>query len=83
MAKYVPGRLLRVNGRWSLTHNWLTGVDTLTTACGLTYEAGEIYDGDEEVEVFVKALPEEPAFLRCRGCFAEGTGIVDRHAGEG
>jgi hypothetical protein len=74
MPIYIPGRLLRSNGRWSLTHAWEQGADSLATKCGAVYEPEEVYDGPDVEEVFVTEAPGEPSFLRCGECFPDGTG---------
>ena len=66
--EYTAGRLLRVNGRWSLTHLWLRDSNELRTKCGWVYGADEIYDGDEDVEVFEKG-EQSGGFANCADCF--------------
>lgn len=66
-AAYRPGRVLRANGRYSLTHQWLLGAFSLQTRCGLTYEIEELWP--EWPERFVDEAPGEPDFMRCNGCF--------------
>jgi hypothetical protein len=76
--QYTAGAILRVNGRWSLTHLFRRAVPELVTKCGLTYDVSELYDGEEEVECFRREHPGEPSFLRCGECFPDGTGSVGR-----
>lgn len=70
--EYTAGRLLRANGRWSLTHRWLRGTDELRTKCGWIYEADEVYNGDEDVSTF--STGELPGGLaNCTACFVDGS----------
>lgn len=73
---FKSGRILRANGRYSITHLWEVGVDELKTKCGLLYEASELYDGDDEVDIFDGSA--SPDWLNCGDCFPDGTATTVR-----
>jgi hypothetical protein len=76
MSEERVGRLLRANGRYSITHRFLTESqdDGIATACGLLYGPDELYESDEIPPFEFGHLPG--GIGDCSGCFEGGTSSV-------